>query len=183
MVHTNGSPVLVVDNDAEPWSVIHCGPAAEFKVREALIEHGLNAYVTTERVWRGLGPRRRPHERPLIRGYVFAQLGDKAHLLHEIGNGARVVVGRPGDTAKFVAALRLCEAAGDYDHARVRKAFEPGDKVRMKHGAFINMTGTISRLSAGRRITVMLNAVGIIGGGPTKCTMDDVEELREDEAA
>lgn len=147
-----------------PWSVIHCGPAAELKVAAALARHAIEAWVPQETVWRGHGPRRKPHDRPLIRGYVFARLGDRAHLLHDIDRGGKPVPGNPAAIAGFVESLKAAEAAGHFNHARPKKAFAMGDRVRVAAGPFAGVTGAIVRLSPDRRATVMLNAVKGISG-------------------
>ena len=147
------------------WSLSHVGTSAEVKVQAALTALRLVAYVPLERIWRGLGPRRKPHERPLIRGYVFAKLGDQTHRLHEVGHGARLIpTAAPETLAAFVAALQAAEAAGAYNHARARKTLSPGDRVRIASGPFSGVTGAIARLGADRRAVVMLNAVKGISG-------------------
>lgn len=152
----------------DDWTVLHCGPAAEFKVRDALAALRLDAYVPAERVWRGSGPRRKPHTRPLIRGYVFARLAGEPHRLHDLGHPTKIVPGNaPEAIAAFVEALKAAEAAGAYDHAKARRTLTKGDRVRIASGPFAGVTGAIARLGADRRAVVMLNAVKGISGTMT----------------
>lgn len=48
------------------WRLLYVRPLAEKTVKAMLADRGMEAYYPMERVWRGLGGKRKPAERPLI---------------------------------------------------------------------------------------------------------------------
>lgn len=170
---------------AVSWKVVQVKPAAERRVRDGLHESGLTAYLPMEVVWRRRDGRKVRHERPLIRGYVFALIADEdQHRIHGI-DGAQRFVSFNGVAAtipaKFIAAIQAAEAAGEYDETAEpeKKRFALGDRVRLtRRDAFEGLSGVISRLNGGRRITVVLATVG----WPISATMDEVAEDEGGEA-
>lgn len=166
----------------DPWYVIQVRPNAEKRVLEGLRELKVEAYVPIEKVWRHAGrPRKIVHERPLIRGYVFAILSDRDHAaLHEV-DGFHRLVGFNGKPATFPAKeldqIRADEASGEYDKTKPieRKVYAKGQKVRISKGPYAGRIGVISRLSGQRRIQVMLDIA------KANTTMDDVEEVKAEE--
>ena len=172
-----------------PWRLVKVRPGFEFKVVESLKLYELPAYAPRERVWRPAvhGQPKRPHDRPLIRGYVFARLGDVAHLLHEI-DGAVALLAFDGQVAtvpeKMVAKLKRREADGEFDETRIserRRKGAPrkvGDQVMVHAEPFDGWIGTVVKLKGERRVQVLLDQVRAANRPVTLdlTALSDVEE-------
>lgn len=156
------------------WYAITVAPTAERKVRDALNDHGLEAYFPVEKVWRTAlqKGRRISHERPLLRGYVFAKTADLAHLValaHDIEGVVHVFAFQYGaaKVAEFIDQLRQHETAGDFDETlprdkqgKIRRKLEPGDPVRVIGGPFFGFVGKLQSLPGRRRAQVVLTLFG-----------------------
>jgi transcription antitermination factor NusG len=150
-----------------PWYAIQVRPSAEKKVATALKEHGIEGFVPVEKFWRGIGSRRRTAERPLIRGYVFAQLGDQDRaLLHDVDGATCVITIHPRRVEAFVgfiAELRILEAGGKFDAtADVRRPPRKakGAMVRITDGHYTGFLGVIMKMKGEARARVMLTIFG-----------------------
>lgn len=148
------------------WNIIITRPAAEIRVLAALAEHHIEAYAPMETYMRSGGHRKIKTERPLIRGYVFAKLGERPHLVHDIDGAARLIMiaGRAAVLdSKFLGEIRDAEAAGVYDLTKsTDKALiiKPGVKVTITGGPFKGRAGVLGKLSAKRRVQVIISAMG-----------------------
>lgn len=168
-----------------PWLLIQVRPAAEFRVVEALRLYKVPAFAPAERVWRPT-PQRRPivHQRPLIRGYVFAQVGVLGHLVHDI-DGATRLVAFDGHIATvptaFVERLRAAQQAGAFDHTRDRAhrgkgaGRNVGERVLMAAEPFAGFVATVVKLKGQRRVQVMLDLVR--GALPLTVSLDDLGDV------
>lgn len=168
-----------------PWRLVRVRPGAEAKVVEGLRLYGMTVYLPVERVWRPVahGPKR-PHDRPLIRGYVFARLDRCAHLVHGIDGATALLVfdGRLAAVPEpLVLKLMGREAAGAFDQTRQpeprRKGDrrEVGDRVVIRAEAFDGFAGAVVKLKGDRRVKVLLDLV--------RCAMAEITvELADLEA-
>lgn len=176
-----------------PWYVIQVRPSAEKRVAEALKEHGIEGYYPVEKVWRGIGDRRRKHERPLIRGYVFASLPHAAFpMLHDIEGYQRLVRFSGGDSPavvpqRIIERIRAAEGAGRYDLTRDTRPGKGaprnvGDRAKIGSGhPLAGFEVAIVGLSSERRVEVMLAMMS--SEKPTTIDLADLEDVEEPEPA
>lgn len=154
------------------WYAITTTPSGEHRVRKALLENGVNAYYPVEKLWRVTPRKRTTLERPLARGYVFAQTDDHASLVamtHDIAEAVRVFgFKRSGpEIERFIIELQADEAAGAFDatvardrSGKIKRALEPGDQIKVSAGPFFGFGGKLLKLSANRRATIILQMLG-----------------------
>lgn len=118
------------------WRLMYVRPQAEGRYHAQLAERGCQAYVPQEINWRGVGHKRQPSPKPLLPGYVFADLTDQqlasvAHLpdaLYIVKQGDRPAIIPDG----FIQKLREMEDRGDFDRTRkeVRQAKRKGKPLK-----------------------------------------------------
>lgn len=154
------------------WYAITTTPAGEHRVRKALTEQGVTAYYPVEKLWRVTPRKRTTLERPLVRGYVFAQTADHASLVamtHDIAEAGRVFgFKRSGpEIEKFITDLQADEAKGEFDATlprdkagRIKRDLEEGDDIKVKSGPFFGFGGKLLKLGAERRSTIVLQMLG-----------------------
>ena len=162
------------------WYAISVSPAAERRVKDALTEHKVTAYYPVEKVWRTRPGRRTTHERPFIRGYVFAETDDHPTLValsHDIEGAQRVFGFRrtAAEIAAFIGDLRQSESAGDFDATiardkagKVMREIEVGSDVRVKTGPFSGFAGKLLNVTEKRRAQIVLQMLG----GEVEMTVD-----------
>lgn len=183
------------------WRLLRVSSGMERKVRDALgpktEEHphgaGLNVYVPVEKY----RPRRntwKSRTRPLIPGYIFAELPDeealdtarKNHAVRDVMclDGLPLVV-----PAIAVASLILMEACGEYDATwgapapvrdkrrglRPLKNWAKGQRVQVVEGPFASFPAFIEKADRADRIEVLVAIFGRI----TPVTLDE-EMLGDD---
>lgn len=136
------------------WHILKVRPCSEFKVRDGFIDREIATYVPVEfaasRFGRGSKTVRKA---PVIRGYVFADIGlGDWHVLSKLREvvGAVFVDGRPAAlTQRQVDALELLSRP----FARANAAgWAPGDRARVRRGAFAELEGIVSEIKKGKVI-------------------------------
>ena len=154
------------------WRLLYVRPQSENRYHANLAERGLAAYVPKEVVWRGLGVRRQPAPRPLLPGFVFADLTDEQ--LADVGHLAEVLyIIRAGDRpavvpSGFLDKLREAEARGTFDKTRkdVRRAkragkpLKAGERFEVLDGAWKGHVGQIARATGTKRAEIILSLFG-----------------------
>jgi len=155
------------------WRLLYVRPQSEGRYQASLAERGLHAYVPKETVWRGVGIRRAPAVKPLLPGYVFAdltdeQLAEAAHLPEVIyivrmpGSGPAVI------PCKFVNELKTKEAEGGFDKTRkerrlakrIGKPLKAGEKFEIISGIWAGHIGEIARAVGSKRAEIVLSLFG-----------------------
>lgn len=163
------------------WRLLYVRPQSEDRYHANLAERGMSAYVPKETVWRGIGIRRQPAVKPLLPGYVFAdltdeELADAAHLpdvLYIIKAGDKPAT----VPSAFVDDLRDAESGGKFDLTRkerlrakrMGKALEAGERFKVTAGLYAGAIGEIARVSGSKRAEVVLS---FLGYGPIPVSMD-----------
>lgn len=179
-----------------PWSILLVAPMMERKVAEALTEAGLSCHVPLERYrpanhWR-------VRTRPLLPGYVFAELRNDDELdLARANHAVREVMCRDGAPIPvprlLIGTMVLFEAWRAFDRTykprrpgRIRSVrrgkrvveietvFEVGEAVRVTDGAFSGFDGTVTR-EHDNRIEVLVSIFG--RAVRTDLALDAVEPL------
>lgn len=154
------------------WRLLYVRSQSESRYHASLAERGLSCYVPKETVWRGIGVRRQPACKPLLPGYVFAdltdeQLAEAAHLpdvLYIVREGDRPAV----VPAKFVDSLKSAEADGKFDKTRkerkqvgrIGKPMKPGERFEVLTGMWAGHIGEIARAIGDKRAEIVLSLFG-----------------------
>jgi transcription antitermination factor NusG len=163
-----------------PWCALKVAPHMERKVAAALTDVGLAVYVPIERYrpannWR-------PKTRPLLSGYVFADLPDDASLdIARANHAVRELWCRDGKAvqipALLIGTLILLEAWRAFDRtwkpsgARpsrrknkrgsfAESRWEHGERVKVKSGPFEGHQADILRVAREGRLEVMVALFG-----------------------
>ena len=146
------------------WRVLYVRPAGERFVTDSLDERKVDWYVPHETVWRGLGPRRRRIDRPLIPGMVFARFADdQIPVLAHLDGVTRVLTAHARKQRlvdSFIAEVRQAEEAGIYNKAPPPRELKPGQAVLIVRGAFKGMAATVAALSTKRRVQIVTSLFG-----------------------
>jgi transcription antitermination factor NusG len=169
-----------------PWSILRVSPGMERKVRDALgpktreTPHGagLSVYVPIEkyrpaRTWKS-------RTRPLIPGYIFAELRDDDDLdLARANHAVRDVMARDGKPVRVdalcIGSMILAEAMGAFDStwnaprpghppgtpaARAKRKWEKGECARVTEGPFAGFIALIIAADRADRIETLVTIFG-----------------------
>lgn len=154
------------------WRLLYIRPSAQAKVATAIADLaragrvGLEAYYPRERIWTGIGPRRRPVDRALLPSMIFVHAGDddldaimKVHgvyrRLDPHGTSQAIAVNA------FIGSLKLAEDSGLYDKTlRKGQRIEIGQRVKIGTGPYAGMIATITSLSRSGRAKLVVELYG-----------------------
>jgi transcriptional antiterminator NusG len=160
---------------AQKWYIIHTYSGFEQRVKSAILERaksqGLEALISevlipTETVEEMVKGERRLTARKFYPGYVLVHMeltDDTWHLVKDIPK----VTGFVGSKTEPVA---IPEAEAEKIIAQMQEGalkpkpkikFEPGDKVQVTEGPFVNFTGVVDEVRPDRgRVRVMISVFG-----------------------
>jgi transcription antitermination factor NusG len=165
--------------EAPAWRLLYVATSREADVATMLEERSMTSYIPKERLFVGAGRRRRVHERPLVRSYVFAQITahDRpvaTHLPYVRGIIGSDAPGNVAQVCKFMAELQTAEQAGVFDQTlttEIKLALR--DQVRIRSGPFAGFSGVIVKLKPKRRAVVIASIFG--RSSTVTMPMDDLE--------
>ncbi len=154
--------------------ILRTAPCSEFRVRDELHRLDIAALVPVEFSVSRFGKGRETiRKSPVIRGYVFASLDvqDWAAVtaIREV-KGALWIDGRPARlTGSQTAALELLSRPASRANS---SGWSPGDKVRVRRGAFAELNAVLSPIQPGTVVATieMLGKVHTV-----KLTPDQLE--------
>jgi transcription antitermination factor NusG len=138
--------------------ILRSRPCAEFKVRDKLtLDYKIGAYVPVEFSKRRFGKGKEIVRRaPVVRGYVFADIGPADwHVLTQIPEVAGVVFvhGRPASlTPSQMDSIELLSRPLERANA---SGWSPGDRVRVRRGAFAELDAVVSEIRKGSVIATV----------------------------
>lgn len=144
------------------WHILLTTPGSEFKVRDELHRKGAWALVPVE--FR-LSKRKdaRPLKRPVLPGYCFALIDDWRIVQNIDGMRSRPVLmldGRPAVmTDREVKALEVLSRP----LAALRspgKRLRPGDRIRIKVGAFAELSALVDNISTKGKAVAIVELFG-----------------------
>lgn len=135
-------------------NILKVAPCREFKVRDELHRMGMLAYVPVEFQSSRFGKGKEGiRKAPVVRGYVFAKVTDWFALkaVKEV-KGAVCIGERPATlTTAQTAALELLSRPLERAN---RSGWSPGDKVKVKRGAFAELEAVVSEIRKGKVVVV-----------------------------
>ncbi|MDB5448404.1 MAG: antitermination protein NusG [Phenylobacterium sp.] len=180
------------DSTAPPWNILCVSPRMERKVEETLRDAGLQVYVPVEtyrrpRSWKNL-------TRPLMPGYLFAQLADDRSLdIARANHAVRRVMcqeGRPVRVdAIVIGSIILAEACGEFDQTwnapaplkdksrgrrPTKSVWRKGQRVRVVGGPFAGFLAEIVKADRADRIETFVTIFGRVT--PVELHEDMLEE-------
>lgn len=144
------------------WHILLTTPGNEFKVRDELHRKGVWALVPVEfRLSKGKD--KRAMKRPVLPGYCFAAIENWAVIDRMDGLRSRptlMIEGRPAAlTTGEVSALEVLSRP----LAAIRspgKRLRPGDRIKIKVGAFATLTALIDRISTKGKAVAIVELFG-----------------------
>lgn len=137
--------------------ILRTAPCSEFRVRDELHRLDIAALVPVEFSVSRFGHGRETiRKAPVIRGYVFASLDvqDWAAVtaIREV-KGALWIDGRPARlTGSQTAALELLSRPASRANS---SGWSPGDKVRVRRGAYAELAAVVSQIKRGHVIATV----------------------------
>lgn len=170
------------------WSILRVTPHMERKVRDVLIDQGVPCLVPEERFrpanhWR-------PRTRPLMPGYVFAELrNDDALDIARANHAVREVMCRDGRPVRcppvLIGVMILLEAWRAFDSTsrvpvsrrdkrRGRRAvcvsrWEHGQRVKVSGGPFAGFFAEVLRAERADRVEILVSIFGRV----TEVSLDE----------
>lgn len=152
--------------------ILKVRPCSEFKARDELHRLGMTAYVPVEFSTSKFGRGRETiRKAPVVRGYVFAAVNDwtVVRAVREV-TGALIINDRPATlTPTQSAALELLSRPLERANSH---GWNPGDRVRVRRGAFAELDAIVSQIKRGHVIAT----VEMMGKTHTvKIAMDQME--------
>lgn len=144
------------------WHILLTTPGAEFKVRDELHRKGVWALVPVEfRLSKGRTAR--ALKRPVLPGYCFAAIEDWRVIQRVDGLRSRPVMlmeGAPAAlTQKQIDALQVLSRP----LAALRspgKRLRPGDRIRIKFGAFNELSALVDTISTKGKAVALVDIFG-----------------------
>lgn len=147
------------------WYVVNTLPHQEARAEIQLRQQGYRPWLPTVRRTRRHARRIETIRAPLFPGYLFVELDVDAQPWSPINGtfGVRRLIAdrdRPAPLpADFVRALRDT-IDQDGDVAPPELALNPGERVRLVAGPFVDCVGTLLRMAANGRVALLLSVLG-----------------------
>lgn len=148
------------------WFVVQTQPNAERKALAHLIRQGFHAYLPCYRKTRRHARRTETVAAPLFPRYMFVSIDVTSQrwrsLRSTVGvsrlvcNGETPAPVPPG----IVEALRLREGENGLIDIGRGPTFAPGDKIRVRDGAFADCLGIFESTTDSERVLILLDLLG-----------------------
>ena len=148
------------------WYVVRTQPRAENKARVHLGRQGFETYLPRYFKKRRHARRVETVQAPLFPSYLFVAIDREGQrwrcISSTIGVSHLVCNGEePAPVPDHVIdALRDREDEAGLIRLPVRPSFEPGDKVRLLEGAFVDCVGLFEGMKDIERVSVLLDLLG-----------------------
>ena len=145
------------------WYAAYTNSRAEKKVLEELRKQGIDAYLPLQKKLKQWSDRRKWVEEPLIRCYIFVNIGlkDYYRVLNTRGvvryvtfEGRAVPI--PENQIDVLRKLVATEADVEVTSA----SFAPGDKVQVVTGPLHGLVGELVDFRGNRRVMVRIDHIG-----------------------
>jgi transcriptional antiterminator RfaH len=172
------------------WYALRISPGAHRKVSDAMAERKLEAYAPMETYWHRTQFRKTRQERPLLPGYLFAQVDEAglsiaAHLpsvICAISFGAGPAVIPP----RFIETLRTAESAGRFNYTKDKRAekardYRPGQPVKIVAGPLAGHNATILKVLGATNVKLIYRLFGRDGEATIEAAK--IEPAEEQKAA
>lgn len=182
------SPIMHVGERPGPdlsWYVAQVFTGLEDKIKDALGEVDIDAFVPHEVVWHTppRGKRTRKSQ-PLLPGYMFVYLPEprpRFRTVREIeGVVAFLGVHDPLPiSADVVRDIHEAELAGRFDVThRKHDRYQPGDRVRMLSGVGAGFIATVQEMTPEGRVALLWTLFG--RPAAVRLDQDDLEPVAQD---
>lgn len=161
------------------WYVIRTATRQEKRAVESLREtfkgrEDFEVYLPVYVRWERLGHQKNRTQklRPLLPGYLFAQIPNGDFLKAENSEGVSCVLRhfneagerRPRDIGSLlIHKLRMIEASGEFDEPDPQNAtpsLTPGQSIRVSGGQFSGLRGILVKLRPNKRASVLIEMFG-----------------------
>ncbi len=145
------------------WQVVYTNPRAEKRVFEALQKKGITAFLPLIKKLQQWSDRKKWIEIPLFNSYVFVYVSSKEYdevlkipgivkyITHN-GKAARVREVVIENIRKLLASEDELEISNEH--------FVAGDKVRIKAGPLLGMTGELLNINSSNRFIIRFEELG-----------------------
>lgn len=152
-----------MNEDIKKWFAVYTKPRWEKKVNNILLLKGIESWCPVQKIERQWSDRKKIIEDPLFRSYVFVRISDAEKLQVLQTEGILNFVhytGKPAiikDEEINIIKSFLLEKEAKIN-IRSLQDFKEDDKVIIKHGVFMDNTGTVIRAAA-KKIYVRLESL------------------------
>src|SRR6478736_8838352 len=152
-----------MNENIKKWFAIYTKPRWEKKVNSILLLKGINSWCPVQKTERQWSDRKKIIEDPLFKSYVFVKINDDEKLpvlqtegvlnfVHFLGKPAVI----KDEEIEIIKSFLLEKDAKI--NIRSLQDFKEDDKVVIKHGIFMDNTGTVIRAAA-KKIYVRLESL------------------------
>lgn len=145
------------------WHALYTRPRWEKKVRDLLLDQGVEHYlplVTTVKQW---SDRKKKVEEPLIKSYIFVRVSEKEYYDVLNTDGAVKYIAFEGKAApipewQIDAIRKTIDNMLPYELSGER--LEPGQHVKIKEGNLKGMEGEILQIKGKTKFIIRIDSVG-----------------------
>lgn len=138
------------------WTILTTTPQTEFRARDELHRLGLSALVPVEFRMRQAARMKSFVRRPVLPGYLFAQIGPDDWSAVRAIDGVRLPLQANGRWCTLspvqVSALELLSQPAEQRQTGHR--YRLGDRIRIRRGAMAELEAVIASLDGGHIVAV-----------------------------
>lgn len=144
------------------WYAVYTKPRWEKKVYRTLQEKGLESYCPLNKVRRKWSDRYKIVEEPLFKSYVFVKVSEREKTPVRMVNGVVNFVywlGKPA-TIREKEIETIQKFLNEFEDVEARPLdLEPGSKVEIETGAFMNKSATVVKVMR-KKVEVIIESIG-----------------------
>ena len=145
------------------WYPVYTNPRAEKKAADLLIKKGIETYLPLQRQLKQWSDRKKWTEEPLIKSYLFVKITLQQQMDVLTTQGVCRFLYFSGKVASMperqILQLQLLLAT-ETEMEVLHRPFKTGEKVRVKAGPLMGLTGELVNLHSQKRMIIRLDHTG-----------------------
>ncbi|MBC7745691.1 MAG: UpxY family transcription antiterminator [Flavobacterium sp.] len=145
------------------WYPVYTNPRSEKKAAELLYKNGIEIYLPLQRQLKQWSDRKKWVEEPMIKSYLFVRITVKQQMQVLTTKGICRFIYFSGKVASMpdrqITQLQLL-LASETELELTDQIFKPGEKVKVKAGPLMGLTGELIDYRSQKKMIVRLDHIG-----------------------
>ena len=145
------------------WYPVYTNPRSEKKAAELLYKNGIEIYLPLQRQLKQWSDRKKWVEEPMIKSYLFVRITVKQQMQVLTTKGICRFIYFSGKVASMpdrqITQLQLLLAT-ETELELTDQVFKPGEKVKVKAGPLMGLTGELIDHRSQKKMIVRLDHIG-----------------------
>lgn len=145
------------------WYPVYTNPRSEKKAAELLYKNGIEIYLPLQRQLKQWSDRKKWVEEPMIKSYLFVRITVKQQMQVLTTKGICRFIYFSGKVASMpdrqITQLQLL-LASETELELTDQIFKPGEKVKVKAGPLMGLTGELIDHRSQKKMIVRLDHIG-----------------------